>query len=72
MGWIAIHGYDRNTYCPALALYKVQFKKIRNISIMKLRGISSLTASLSFSVNPTFLDSINTTSQGPEVFAVIR
>ena len=27
--WVAdIHGFDRNPYCLALALYKIQFKKI--------------------------------------------
>jgi len=29
MGCTHIHGYDRNTYYPALALYKIQFEEIR-------------------------------------------
>jgi hypothetical protein len=28
MGWTDIHGFDRNTYCLALALYKIQFEEI--------------------------------------------
>ena len=27
MGWIDIHGYDRNTYRLALALCKIQFEE---------------------------------------------
>jgi hypothetical protein len=27
MGWTDIHGYDRNTYCLALALCKIQFEE---------------------------------------------
>jgi hypothetical protein len=28
MGWTDIHNFDRNTYCIALALYKIQFEEI--------------------------------------------
>jgi hypothetical protein len=28
MGWTDIHSFDRDTYCFALALYKIQFKEI--------------------------------------------
>jgi len=28
MGWTDIRDYDRNTYYPALALCKIQFKEI--------------------------------------------
>jgi len=28
MGWTDIHSFDRNTYCLALALYKIKFEDI--------------------------------------------
>jgi hypothetical protein len=38
MGWTDIHIFDRNTYCLALALYKIQFEKIWYHEIKNIVG----------------------------------
>jgi hypothetical protein len=46
MGWTDIHSFGHNTYCLALALYKMQFEEIwyneitSKISLQKIYAIS--------------------------------
>jgi len=50
MGWTDIHGYDRNTYCLALALCKIQFEETWDHKLINKLKIEKQKISLNIKV----------------------